>query len=296
MLRRAGRLLAAGLIAAALALLAVGCGGGGGTHGLDTTLRYFPADTAALVVVSTDLEGPQFKELDRIVAERAHRHIESFLRAGAESSGFSWDEEIKPLLGHELVVGSPLAPGLGGGGFVAALHTTSGGKLKKAFEHTQRFEKAGEASGVQLYRDRQSGEPLAVDGDVLVGASNEATLRDAVALARSKDHLTEKTFRSRLGGLPSDALVQTYGDASALLSIPRVTPLRQIPWIDALRTVGAAISFEHGRALLDFRLNTDPKHLTDTDLPLATGSTAPKVLRRNGDLVGAKVSVVGSKM
>jgi hypothetical protein len=225
--------------AAVLALLAPGCGGGGGSEGLDATLRYFPADTAALVVISTDLEGPQFKELDRIVFERAHRHIESFLRGAVESAGFSWDEEVKPLLGHELVVGTPLAPGVGGGGFgsiVAALHTNDGGKLKQAFERSKRFKKAGEASGVQLYRDREDGEPLAIDGDVLLSALSELSLRDALALARAKEHLTEEKFRARLSGLPSDALVQVYGDASALLSIPRVTPLRQIPWIDALRT------------------------------------------------------------
>src|SRR5207237_8554633 len=57
-LRRAGRLLAAGLIAAALALLAVGGGGGGGTHGLATTLRSFPADPAAPAAGSTALAGP----------------------------------------------------------------------------------------------------------------------------------------------------------------------------------------------------------------------------------------------
>jgi hypothetical protein len=49
----------------------------------------------------------------------------------------------------------------------------------------------------------------------------------------------------------------------------------------------AADSFTDGRALLDFRLNTEGKRLKDTDLPLATGSAAPEVLRRRGQIVGA---------
>src|SRR5919108_4640152 len=202
-------------------------------------------------------------------------------------AGRSWEEDVKPLLGHELVVGSPTPPSLGASGFVALLHTPDGGKLRDRIEEAKRFEKTSKASGVQLYRDRSSGQELAIDGDALVAASSDATLRDAIALAKGKSHLDEKTFRSRLGGLPSDALVQVYGDATAPLSIPRFTPLRQIPWFDALRTFGASISFERGRALLDFRLNTDPKRLSDTDLPLATGAKTPEVLRRNGQIVGA---------
>ena len=274
------------MVAVALALLCAGCGGGGG-GGLDESLRYFPADSSVVVVVSTDLESSQFKALDTIFEERVHRHIESFLRAGAQAIGFSWEEDVKPLLGHELVVGSPTPPGLGGGGFVGVLHTPDGGKLRDRIENAKRFEKTSEASGVQLYRDRSSGQELAIDGDALVVASSDATLRDAIALAKGKNHLDEKTFRSRLGELPRDALVQVYGDATALLSIPRVTPLRQISWFDALRTFGATVSFRERRAELDFRLNTEPKRLSDMDLPLATGAKAPEVLRRNGQVVGA---------
>jgi hypothetical protein len=276
----------AAVVAVALALLCAGCGGGGG-GGLDESLRYFPADSSIVSVISTDLDGSQFKELDRIVEERVHRHIESFLRAGAQAAGFSWEEDVKPLLGHELVVGSPTVPGVGGGGFLAVLHTSDGGKLRKRIEEADRFEKTGKASGVQLYRDNRTGQQLAIDGDELVAASSDATLRDALALAKGKDHLDEKTFRSHLGDLPADAFVQTYGDATAFLGIPRVTPLRQIPWFDALRTFGATISFRSHRALLDFRVNTDPKGLSDADLPFATGAQAPKVLRRNGQIVGA---------
>ncbi|HYZ76830.1 MAG TPA: hypothetical protein VE596_05600 [Gaiellaceae bacterium] len=282
---RATRAIAAAVLTAAV--VAAGCGGGGGGGGLDESLRYFPADSSIVTVISTDLEGSQFKELDGIVEERVHRHIESFLRAGAQAVGFSWEEDVKPLLGHELVVGSPTVPGVGGGGVVAVLHTPDGGKLRSRIEDAERFEKTGKASGVQLYRDSRTGQELAIDGDELVTASGDATLRDSLALAKGKDHLDEKTFRSRLGDLPTDAFVQTYGDATAFLGIPRVTPLRQIPWFDALRTFGAAISFRSHRALLDFRVNTDPKGLSDADLPLATGAEAPQVLRRNGQIVGA---------
>jgi hypothetical protein len=274
--------------AAASVLAACGGGGSGSTGGVDRTLGYFPADSAAVVVVSTDLESDQFKALDRIVEERVHRHIESYLRDQVEQDGtFSWESELKPLLGRELVFGWLGVPFLGGSGsFLAAFHAQDGGKLRDVIESKDRFVRGDDVNDARTYRDKGTGQQLAVDGDVLLAASNESTLRDALARADDPGRLTEKRFRATLGDLPRDALVQAYGDATLLFNIPRFTVLRQLPWLDAIRNYGAAVSFAKGRAQLDYTLVTDPQGLGPNDLPLATGSDAPEVLRREGEIVG----------
>jgi hypothetical protein len=277
------------LPALAAAAVVAGCGGSGaGSNGsLDGTLGYFPGDATAVVVISTDL-----KALDRIVFERVHRHIESYLRDALEEEGtFSWEADVKPLLGEELVVGAVGIPIRGSGSFLLAFRARDGDKLREIVEGRDRFKRAGEADGTQLYRDEGSGQLFAIDGDVLVAATNEATLRGALARADDdSDRLTEARFRKALGDLSGDALLQVEGDASLLFNIPRLTVFRQLPWLDAVRTAGLALSFEARSAVLDFTLNTDPKELDAADLPLATGAKTPEVLRRTGQIVGGNAN------
>lgn len=275
------------VLVAMLALVVAGCGGGGGEGGLDSTLRYFPPDPSSVVVISTDLESDQFRNLDRIVERRAHRTIESLLRNGASQVGLSWEKDLEPLLGRELTVGltAPPVGGVFSGGVVAAFHASSGGKLREVLDKAHVFRRAGELDGARLYRVADGGPPLAVDGDVLVVAQSEGQLRSALDRAHGGDHFEEARFDRALRGLPAGALVRAYGDVSALGALPRFGRFRDIPWFDAIRTAGAALSFERGRAIVDVAANTDPSRLNERDLPLATGDDPPEVFSRPGEIV-----------
>src|ERR671933_317984 len=100
--RHTTRALLAGLCGA-FALTASACGGSSAGSGLDSSLKYYPTGTRLLLVLSADLESDQFKNLDRIVEARAHKSIESFLQDEVSNAGLSWEKDVKPLLGNELV-------------------------------------------------------------------------------------------------------------------------------------------------------------------------------------------------
>jgi hypothetical protein len=274
----------AALLASALAFLAA-CGGGGAADGgLRDSLAYLPDTASAVVVVSTDLESEQFAALDRIVRERTGRSAESFLRDAVEDQGLSWEQEIKPLLGREFVAGSVTSLVGGFGDMVAVLHTTDGDKLRAVLE--KHYKRVGDADGTPIYRDPEAELVLAADGDRLVSADDELHLRRALERPQEAGHLTEARLRSVLGDLPDDALAHAYADVGTLSALPQVSRLRTVPWFDALRTVGFALSFHGRRAVLDFTLNTDRTRLRERDLPLATGREAAEVLQRPDQLVG----------
>src|SRR5919202_995694 len=149
MLHRRHPILALALVpAAALALVVAGCGGGGGGGAggdLSDTLKYLPPNAAGVAVISTDVEGSQFKNLDDIFEARAHRRIESFFEDAASEGGLSYQKDIKPLLGHEVVYGGGGGlPGIffgGGTGTVVVFHATSGGKLRDVLEKSSVFKR-----------------------------------------------------------------------------------------------------------------------------------------------------------
>jgi hypothetical protein len=269
----------------AILVLAAGCGGDAAPSGeLADTLAYFPATTGTLAVVSTDLESEQFEELDRIVRRRFGRGVEAFLKEAFETDELSWEEDVRPQLGDELVVGTTTGAGVltGDGRFVYAFRAQDAEKIAG----WDRLEPAGEASGADLFRDKQSNELIAIDGDVLLAASDEETLRAALARPDSPDRLTAARFGAALADLPGDALVRLYGDAQELLESEELAPFRALPWVGALRSFGAAISFESGNVVTDFALNTEPDGLTARDLPLDTGSESPEVFDREGEILG----------
>ena len=283
-------------LVATVAVVASGCGGGGGGGAggdLADTFKYLPPNAAGVLVVSTDVAGSQFKSLDSIVQARAHRTLESYFEDGASAIGLSYENDVKPLLGKELVIGGSAAlTGIlmgGGPDVVVAFHATSGSKLRDAIEKATVFKKGEKVDGAQLYRLRDAEEAgvFAVDGDVLVGAESEATLRAALNRAHGGDHFDPAKFDRALSGLPSDALARAYGDVSSVGVIPQFSRLRAIPWFDALRTVAVALSFAHQKALLDVAANTEPSRLKDRDLPFASGDASPQVLHRSTEVVSA---------
>jgi hypothetical protein len=276
------------LVLSALALSA-GCAGDDASEGaLDETLRYFPADITLLAVVSTDLESDQVERLDPFVRRRFGHDVEGFLRDSIEGGNVSWERDVKPLLGGELVYGTHDAPFVedrATEGLLVVFRSSDGEDAKALLEKFG-AEPAGESHGADVLRADAGDWRFAIDGDTVLFAENEATLDRALERSEGSNRLTAERFEEVLAGLPEEAIARGYGDPSGVLAAPELARLRELPWVAAVRTAGVAVSFRDDRVVVDFALNTDPDRIDAGDLPLATGAEPPEVLRRDGQILG----------
>src|SRR3954465_12171386 len=97
--------------------------------------------------------------------------------------------------------------------------------------------------------------------------------------------MTESDFNSALRDLNKDSLVRATGDFQALLKgSPRTAKARNIKWLSALRTFALTLRAQSDGIEYAFKFDTDPAGLTEKDLPLASGSAAPPVLKRAGEV------------
>ena len=277
-----------------VALLAVaGCGGDGdvGSGEELKVLSYFPPDATAAAVVSTDVDGDQFRNLDRLVRRQGEQGVEGILRGWAQSVDLSYEDDLKPLLGNEVAVGIVDTGAFRDdflSGVMAAFHTADEDKLQEVLEKIEYLEPAGELSGADLYRIRGTSLTLARDGDVVLFAGREEPLRAALERADGDEHLGD-AFDEALADLDGDALLRVYGDLERAVEgagVGELERLRALPWVAALRTAGLTLSFGDEDVTLDFALNTDADAVEEADLPLATGEEAPEILRRDGEVTG----------
>jgi Protein of unknown function (DUF3352) len=263
-------------------LALAGCGGGDDSGSpLDSALSVLPRDTAFAVAIDSNLDGDQFKALDKLVAKFPFSgQIKESLRRQLEQSsgGTSFDDDIKPVLGNPIVVGAATAQA---SDVIAAMRAKDKGKLDDLVS-SQKPQKTGEASGATLYRDGDT--VFAVKDDLVVFANDEAQLKSALERADGDDHFDEDTFDEGLSGLPEGALVRIYADVEALLkSDPGSADARRIKWIAALRQAGATVTAKEDAIDVDFRARTEGD-LSDEDLPIAPGDEAPPVIKRSGEI------------
>src|SRR3954464_9108083 len=141
----------------ALALVATGCGGKSSSgSSLDDSLGYLPKNSLAIVAIKTDPDDAQFKNIGKLIDKFpfASQFKERF-KQGIQANGaqVSYDNDIKPLLGNDLVVAVPPS-GIGQGSdtpFILAWKT-AGGDLKKLAERGDSKE-VGEVEGATVYQD-----------------------------------------------------------------------------------------------------------------------------------------------
>jgi hypothetical protein len=279
---------------AATAIAASGCGGDSdsGAGPLDNALGYLPEDAPLVITIDTDVEGSQFKNVQKIADKFPFAdQLSGQLKQRLESGDVSYENDVKPLLGNEFVVGATdvnsivnrgSSGGLDGGEdsdddeFVGAVQVKDSGKLEDLIKNEG--EEKGEESGAKIYED-DDGDAFAIEDDVLVVADSRNRLEQALEQRDADDRLTEEEFDKTVDGLPKEALVKVGGDLQRLIATdPDTKQAQEVKWVAALRTFGAALSFTGDSAEVSFKLGTDGGDLSDEDIPLATGAESPGVL------------------
>jgi hypothetical protein len=269
---------------AAAAIALAGCGGGDdeASSPLDEALGHLPEDAGFAFVASTNLDDyDSFRELLEKFpfAGRA----EEMLKQSLEQGDVDFDEQIRPLLGNEVVIGTDdnasFVDSEADTPFVLAVETQDADKLEDLAESGG--ERTGESEGYDLYTGEDDDTFLAIDGEVLVLSNAEPTLENALKQRGEDDRLTEDDVEAAFENLPEDAPLKAYVNVKALLAAaPNTEEALKVEWVDHIETFGLSAEAGDDSIAFDWSLRTDAEGLSDDDLPLASGSEAPQLLER----------------
>lgn len=278
-------LTATSTLAVTLALTA--CGGDDGSD-FDKALSYLPADAPVAITLSTDVEGEQYQQLgDLIERFPGGDQLVQGIQSGIEQEDVNFEEEIRPLLGNEFVIGVPDAESLNAeeDQFVAALPVDDADALQSLIED-QGATETGEVEGATIY-EGDDGDFIAVDENVAVFADSQERLEAALSQSASDDSFTEDAFNEALGDLPEDALIRVYADMPTILAAdPEAEQAQEVAWVGALETVGLTASAVEEGLAVDLNVATNPDDLTEDQLPIAAGAEDPPPIVAEEDEVG----------
>ena len=275
----------------ALALALAGCGGGDeGSASLADSLAYMPKDAPLVVAFQTDVEGEQYRNLDRMLSKfpfggQVKAQIkQSFARQGAD-----YAKDVKPVLGKEVVVAitdpASIVNDTAEDKYVLAW-PADGEKLENIFEKDKTSRKSGQIDGADVYESADGSVSL-LKGDTAVAAGDRQALEAALKRPEGDDKLTEEEFTAPFQGLPEDAMVRVYADLEGLLRAdPDTAEARQVRWVNGVRKLGVTASAQRDGIAVDARVTTEG--LRPEDVPLATGDQAPPIARFGDYAVGLR--------
>jgi hypothetical protein len=273
-------------LAATAAIALGGCGGGGdeASSSLDEALGYLSDDAGFAFVASTDLDD--YDDTRKLVDKFPFGgRIEDSLKNSLEQEGVDFEDEIRPLLGNEVVIGTDDNASLVSDDedtpFVLALETEDEDKLRDLVEKDGREQ--GTTEGHDVFQGQEDDTWIAIKDAVFVLSNDEDTLKNALEQRGEDDRLTEDDLDAALEDLPADAPVRGYANVAALIAAsPDAKDALKVNWVDHLETLGFTADVDEDGVSLDYFARTEAG-LSDDELPLASGSDAPRLLDREGD-------------
>jgi hypothetical protein len=263
---------------AAVALCVLGAGGCGGNDPrpstpLDDALGYFAHDAPFVAAVETDPDGPQIKQAMSLIGRfPAGGLLAAQLERLTRFRSLDYGRDIRPLLGAPLVVGltRPAAGRDLAVPLVAAIRVDDPIDAKRLLLRQPDFLPRGSSSGARIYEDPTESRYAAVDGHVLLEATNRDILEQALGMHRTENRMREKGFEADLAGLPAGALARVSADPRSMIGVdPRLRPALDVKWLSSMRRLSAVLKASPDGLALDFHVATDSGSITDADLPLA---------------------------
>jgi hypothetical protein len=272
------------LALAVLIPIATGCGSKSSGSSLDTALGYVPKDAALVIAIDTNPDGGQWQQVDHLIGRfpfggQFKQQVKSAFNSRAN---VDYDKDVKPLLGNDMVLAitgrstpQTQTP------YVFAWKLKDEAAARRLIQATT--EKSGTIDGLDVYGRPPTNFAVIKDGTLVV-ADTMPALQAALKRSGGGDHMTESDFRGALGDLKDDSLVRMTGNFQALLTGPQAVAARKVKWLSALRTFAVTLRAESDGIEYAFKFDTDSGGLTSKDLPLASGSAAPPVVKRAGEL------------
>jgi hypothetical protein len=265
------------VVLALIALLA-GCGGGSkssssGGYARAEALSYLPKGSPAVLEITTDPKSEQVKNALDLV----NRFPGASLLLGrltdeiTKGSSLNYDRDIKPALGNPIVFS--LIP-TGGGQILGAMVAKDAGKAKLIVSKGSK--KVGSRAGFDIYQDNADPSTFSAvkDATVLL-TDNRANLEAAIDRHDKKAGAKPVDESDLMSGLPGEALVKVYGLVAPLIaSDPGAAAARKVPFVNALKGYGVAVTAAKDGLTAAFRVDTSNASLPADERPL-TGGTQP---------------------
>jgi hypothetical protein len=258
---------------AAVAALAAGCGGDENTAStpLDDALGYLPRDATSVVVVETDPNHAQWKQVNELISKfQIAGQIRQQGKDRVARGPLDFDRDLRPQLGNEIVLGRPAA------------------KPKHARVLAVKLQDPDRARRDLLPKLKGAGLGASrIDDGMLVAAGTPQLLDAAIKQHDEDDRLTEDDLEDDLGRLAEgQPLLRATGDLKRGLEQSEAgAAIRAIPWPGALDTFAAVGRAEPNGLEIDFDVRT--QGVDAADLPFAPGPESPPVPEREGEIAVA---------
>jgi hypothetical protein len=245
-----------------------------------TELSYFASGTPFVMTIATDPGSSAVSGAQDLIGRFP---LAGFGLQAVQSKlaqlGIDYSSQIKPLLGNPLAVGVPgssISTTSTSVPVLAVFVSSSASQLKSLVKKVLAgVPSAGTRDGASLYR--LGSAELAVDGATVL-------LGDAGSVPAALDRhihgggITAAQFAAATSSLPRNTLMEAFGSLVDVLSRPSAASARRIPWISAIRSYGATLSASSSGLTLRYRLDTGGHALTSRQVPIASGTAAPRLV------------------
>jgi hypothetical protein len=285
------------LLGLAVAVAIAGCGSSSGSGSgssastpVATELSYFPTNAPFILSFTTNPRSSGLQSAENSLLSRfpeATLGIDA-LEQKLQSIGLNYDTDIKPLFGNPIMLGASsgtsLSTASAGGDYLFAWVASSASGLKSLVSKLLHGgSSVGTRDGASLYQ--LGSVALAIDGaTALIGSVNAVT--GALDRHAHKAGFTAAEYSNFTTGLPQSTLMEAFGSLSGVLAQPSAAKARQVPWVAAIRSYGAAISATSTGITFQYRLDTSGGSLTSSQIPIAAGTTPPNLAGNAPIIVG----------
>lgn len=286
-------LAAAAVAAVALGLAACGSSGssGDGATPLASALSFVPKTSPMVMTVQTAPNSSASRQAQAL--EHANPSFGLLMTAAFSQLaklGIDYNRDIRPLFGNPIVVGAgPTTISGDSSPVVFAWVTKDASALNRLIKKLPGLSRVGRRDGATIYSTGAAGgTALAVSGATVILSSSQQPLQAALDRHAAKRGITSAEYASFTSDIPSNGLITAFGDLTNAMSAPSAATARRVPWVAAIRRYAVSISTSRSEIALHYHIDTGGRRLSVSQLPIASGSTAPGLVGSGPIQVGLR--------